>query len=39
VDLLLALPVFVGPGIFEGLVGLAGFEDIGVILLEFGRWE
>jgi hypothetical protein len=26
VDLLLALPIFIGPGIFEGLVGLAGFE-------------
>ena len=26
VDLLLALPEIIGPGIFEGLVGLAGFE-------------
>jgi hypothetical protein len=26
VDLLLALPHVEGPGIFEGLVGLAGFE-------------
>jgi hypothetical protein len=26
VDLLLALPEVVGPGIFEGLVGAAGFK-------------
>ncbi len=37
VDLLLALPEVVGPGVLEGLVGLAGFEQRHLVVSGFWR--
>src|SRR5207245_3604082 len=39
VDLLLALPIFERPGVFERLVLLAGFEEGHVTWLLVNRWR